>query len=208
MFPFAHLGIALGSALVLHKGAALAMVDVPWEKRRVEDADSLRGRTARRSQTSSAVTWIDYRLILLGSILPDIIDKPLGIWLLGDGRALAHSLLFSALLVALGLLLYARRRSTGLLSLSFGSIVHLLLDKIWLDPGIFLWPIFGWSFERGDASSWLERWLETLTTEPSVYVPEVIGALLLGALFFYLVRRGTLHSFVRTGTADRGMKRR
>lgn len=199
MFLFAHLGITLGAALVLHKGVALAMVDVPREKGSVEDAGSLRERTARRSQTSSSVTWIDYRLILLGSILPDIIDKPLGFWLLGDGRALAHSLLFSALLVVLGLLLYARRRSTALLCLSFGSIVHLLLDKMWLDSSTFLWPIYGWSFERGDSSGWLESWLDTLTTEPSVYAPEIIGALLLAALFFYLIRRGKLLSFVRPG---------
>ncbi|HCJ79622.1 MAG TPA: metal-dependent hydrolase, partial [Desulfotomaculum sp.] len=58
---------------------------------------------------------LDYRLAFLGSILPDIIDKPLGLILLrynlGDGRAFAHTLIFPILLFIIGL--YITRRKEG-----------------------------------------------------------------------------------------------
>ena len=52
---------------------------------------------------------IDYRLVAAGAILPDLIDKPLGIYLLrrqlGSGRIYGHTLLFGLVLVAGGSLL-------------------------------------------------------------------------------------------------------
>ena len=103
---------------------------------------------------SSSAVWIDYRLILLGSMLPDIIDKPLGIWLLDTGRSIGHTLVFGSVLVAAGFTLYAWRCSTGLLGLSFASVIHLVLDQMWLAPRTLLWPAYGWSFERGDVEEW------------------------------------------------------
>lgn len=50
---------------------------------------------------------IDYRLVLLGSLLPDIIDKPLGRLILkdmlGNRRIYAHTLVFLLLLVGTGI---------------------------------------------------------------------------------------------------------
>jgi len=203
MFPLAHLGITFGGTLVLHKAATLAVARVPQEKPGVDDAGSLPGATAKRFQTRSLATWIDYRLILLGSMLPDIIDKPLGIWLHISGRALAHTLVFAVVLVAVGFTLFAWRRSTGLLCLSFASGIHLVLDEMWLTPSTLLWPAYGWSFAPGDSSEWWIRWLNSLVANPDAYVPEITGGLLLGAFFFYLlIRRGRLYKFVRTGALD------
>ena len=57
---------------------------------------------------------VDIRLLAIGSLLPDIIDKPVGqVFFRGtfsDGRIFSHTLLFLAL-VSLGG--YARRRRTA-----------------------------------------------------------------------------------------------
>ena len=49
---------------------------------------------------------IDYRAVLVGSILPDIIDKPIGAYLFRstfhNSRIFAHTLLFSVLLMLMG----------------------------------------------------------------------------------------------------------
>ena len=75
MLLFGHLGITL---------AATQTFAVLWQgKKRFSES-------------------IDYRLVLLGSMLPDIIDKPLGGFIfkdaLGSGRIYAHTLIFLLLL--------------------------------------------------------------------------------------------------------------
>ena len=158
------------------------------------------------SGADSLASRLDYRLILLGSMLPDLIDKPLGIWLLRDtlsnGRIFAHTLLFAVLLLAVGVYVYISRRKLNLLCLSFGNMAHLGLDEMWLDRRTLFWPLYGWSFERGDVSHWLERIIVALRTEPGVYIPEIAGALLLGIFLVSLIRQGKLHRFFKTGEAD------
>ncbi|WP_196769050.1 metal-dependent hydrolase [Neomoorella thermoacetica] len=60
---------------------------------------------------------IDYRLVLIGSMLPDIIDKPLGGVIfketLGNGRIYAHTLVFLLFAWAAGLLWWRRYRRPG-----------------------------------------------------------------------------------------------
>jgi len=141
----------------------------------------------------------------LGSLLPDIIDKPLGLVLLGNffgsGRIFGHSLLFSLLILAMGCYGYARYRGMGAWWLAFGSLAHLVLDKMWHSPRVLLWPVYGWIFPRGDPSHWLERMLEAVFTQPDVGIPEIMGGLILARFFLYLARRKELGRFLRTGTA-------
>jgi hypothetical protein len=49
---------------------------------------------------------MDYRLIIIGSLLPDIIDKPVGMILLplNNGRVFGHTLLFILILLLIGLI--------------------------------------------------------------------------------------------------------
>ena len=151
MFPLAHLGITFGGTFVLQKAAALTVHRGPKEKSGEEDGGSRSRLIGKSSQVSSPAFWVDYRLILLGSMLPDIIDKPLGVWLHLSGRAIAHTMVFSVVLVAAALTLFAWRRSVGLLCLAFASVIHLVLDQMWLTPRTLFWPAYGWSFERGAA---------------------------------------------------------
>lgn len=77
------------------------------------------------------------KLILIASMLPDILYKPLGILGLGGGRFLFHSLIFV-------LSLYPIRE------LFFGCSIHLILDRMWEQPEVLFFPFMG--FAPGELS--------------------------------------------------------
>ena len=86
--------------------------------------------------------WIDLAFLALGSMLPDIIDKPLGLLAFGTpaaGRTISHTLLF--LLVLMGLAVYLK--DVRLASVSAGVMAHLTLDFMWQSPAILFWPLLG-----------------------------------------------------------------
>jgi membrane-bound metal-dependent hydrolase YbcI (DUF457 family) len=206
MLFFAHTGITVGLTW-------LAQRSTPWVRSRVAEP-ALIGRKVELPSDHAYVDppvrkelrALDYRLLLVGSMLPDIIDKPLGIWLLreslSNGRIFGHTLLFAGLLAAVGLYLYVTRRRLGILCLALGTLAHLILDEMWLTPITLLWPLYGLSFERAIVEDWLPRILNSLVTEPTVYLPEIIGALLLAVFFWDLIRHGRLTGFLRNGRAD------
>jgi hypothetical protein len=117
----------------------------------------------------------DLAFIALGSMLPDIIDKPLGTIIYGTpsmGRIYAHTLLFLFLLAAIA----SNRRSTRLTSLSGGVTIHLLLDLMWRSPVILLWPLLG-AFPLApqiDSFSYLQMLLMGLKN-PVIMMPECLG---------------------------------
>lgn len=87
---------------------------------------------------------LDYRLVMLGSVLP------VGEVVFGGPRLL-HTLVGPVAL--LGLLMLAtqrrrlvRRRWIGLL---IGMLMHLALDGIWMRADVFWWPFFGTDFGTG-----------------------------------------------------------
>lgn len=87
----------------------------------------------------------DYRLLIVGSILPAVADAFAG------GARLLHSLTFSvALLVVLMLATPGRKpiRRT-LLGLPIGTLLHLVFTGAWMNTTVFWWPFGGLSF--GDA---------------------------------------------------------
>ena len=113
--------------------------------------------------------------VLLGSILPDIIDKPLGELIFGTpamGRTVCHTLLFLMLLSAAAY--YSR--DSRLSSLAGGVAAHFLLDTIWSSPRTFLWPLLG-AFPRAPDLSALD-YLQALImglNDPMVGLPEMLG---------------------------------
>lgn len=123
---------------------------------------------------------LDYRLVLIGSMLPDLIDKPLGgvILPLGNGRIYSHTLLFLLVMLGLGLIIWFWIGKTWGLVLAGGTALHHILDLMWQDPQTFLWPLFGWGFPMGDSGVWLSMWLTNLL-KPQVLIPELIGLLIL-----------------------------
>jgi hypothetical protein len=83
--------------------------------------------------------------------------------------------------------------------LALGTLAHLILDEMWLTPSTLLWPLYGLSFDKVAIESWLPGILNSLLTEPTVYVPEIIGAVLLAVFFWDLIRHHRLIGFVRCG---------
>ncbi len=87
MFLFGHVGLTWGGALLLVRAS-----------RRLARSAPVAEAAAQRPPDAG----IDYRFVILGSILPDLIDKPLGLFILrkqiSNGRTFAHSLLFASLI--------------------------------------------------------------------------------------------------------------
>ena len=123
-------------------------------------------------------------------MLPDIIDKPLGLIAFGSpnmGRTFAHTLLFLLLLAALSFY----TRDIRLISLSWGVLIHLVLDYMWNSPVTLLWPLLGIFPEaaRLDTLSYLEVIFSGLR-DPGILIPELLGLSYL--IYFAYMRRGQI----------------
>jgi membrane-bound metal-dependent hydrolase YbcI (DUF457 family) len=177
MLLLGHAGIALGVVRAL---------DSPLGARVLKPSARLYGR-------------IDYRLVLVGSLLPDIIDKPTT-----SSRAFAHTLLFTLIIALIGLYMYKRWGRSGMLILSFGSLLHLLLDEMWASPTTLFWPIYGWhlwGFAPGDLMELILRIIRGLSTNPQahVLVGEIVGAIVIAGFILELFWRKKTSAFIKTG---------
>lgn len=135
-------------------------------------------------------TNMDYRLVMLGAVLPDAVDVLFG------GARLLHSLSFSVVLLVVVMLATRGRRPLRrrLLAVPIGTFVHLLLDGMWARTAVFWWPFFGTSFE-GTALPSVDRGVAL------VVVQEVIGVVVLWWLIgrWELYEPGPRREFLRTG---------
>lgn len=134
---------------------------------------------------------MDLRLLLLGAVLPDMIDMPIGLIVFSaveSVRLVGHSLLFAAATMALVMLATRRGRPRKKwMPLAIGVLVHLFLDAMWADPETLWWPIFGWEFSTtgfSDAAAYVSAALSS----PVMWVGEAFG---LGYLIA-MARRGGL----------------
>lgn len=197
---FAHIGITLGTAWVAQQAATRIRSGVLRLKPGYVAANTSGDSTTDMgSSQRSTTSWLDYRFLLLGSLLPDIIDKPLGL-IYGGGRDLCHSLFFTILILAVGVFLYRLRKSPWLLCIALGCIVHVLLDSMWLYKSSFFWPLFGWGFQHPDLSigTWIDQTVISPISKPSGYIPEAIGFITLGLFYFGLVRNGKISRFIKS----------
>lgn len=121
---------------------------------------------------------MNYVPIFVGSLLPDVIDKPVGMVLLplNNGRVFGHTLLFILVLLLIGL---KYRKS---MFLSFASLFHLIEDEMWNEPATLFWPLLG-DFparEHVNLYEYVERILSEYTPSFShVFISEVIGLVII-----------------------------
>jgi len=189
MLVFGHTGITLGATLAI---------------------SSVFSRTRlSASRLNPLIRFLDLRFVLIGSLLPDIIDKPLGHLLfretLSNGRIFSHTLLFSFIISLAGYLLYYRRRQIWLSALATGSLFHLVLDEMWFMPRTLLWPTFGFSFDKLTIDNLVSYWLYDLII-PKIYIPEILGLLVLTWFGLKLLRQKQATNFLRQGRAIPGAK--
>lgn len=148
---------------------------------------------------------VDVRFLLLGAILPDLIDLPIGTVFFADrystGELWAHSLIAPSLYIVIVLIATRRgRERRAWMALGVGWMFHILLDGMWLEREVFLWPFFGWEIPPGEAPFWPLAW-ERALSDPWRWVKEAVG---LGYLVWLWVRLGLSnrdrrHALVATG---------
>lgn len=163
------------------------------------------GVTAALIFVTLGVRRIDYRVVLLGAILPDLIDKPIGrIWFEEEfqtGRLFGHTLLFVTLLL-LGIQLVLRGETARRwFILPIAALIHLALDGMWSDPINLFWPLFSTSFPPDpSAGYWMDALLRTVT-DPRVAAMELVGLALLAFMgkAFGLQDRELRREFLRRG---------
>lgn len=149
---------------------------------------------------------IDYRVVLLGAVLPDLIDKPIGRIFFEDtfenSRLFGHTLfVWVAVLLLIQLTLRGATARRWFI-LPIAAMIHLVLDGMWNDPVTLFWPLFGTEFPKHPAGNY---WLDVLLRpfeHPWIAAQELLGLVLLLYLgiAYGLHKRDELRSFLRTGT--------
>ncbi|MFC1977939.1 metal-dependent hydrolase [Chloroflexota bacterium] len=211
MLLLGHPGITLGIAVLLNGVFSKHPSSSTETNGEIHHSDQTSEITSDHpGSTTGKLSWItllartiDIRILLIGSLLSDITDKPLGRFFfreaLGNGRTISHTLLFLILLTTAGFYRYKKRGGLNLFALSFGTFTHLVFDQMWRTPQTLFWPVYGFSFPRSDLTAWIPNMLKALLTNPQVYVPEVLGAIILGWFTMVLVRKRAFFRFLIGG---------
>lgn len=207
MLILGHAGITLGMAALLS-----GVLDKAYSRQPEKNPGLPIEKVATRPPQSRTrpVTWFtflarraDIRLLLLGSLLPDVIDKPIGQLLFretfSNGRIFSHTLLFFILVTITGTYLFHARGKTWLLAIAVGTFTHLVFDQVWNIPKTLFWPLYGFAFEKVDLTGWTGGIFYALLHNPEVYVPELMGGGILFLFAWTLVRRRGVKMFIRKG---------
>jgi hypothetical protein len=85
----------------------------------------------------------DYRLLMVGSVLPAAVDAFFG------GARVLHSVTFSIVLLAVLMLATPGRKPIRrtLLALPVGTLLHLVFTGAWTNTTVFWWPVAGFGFD-------------------------------------------------------------
>jgi inner membrane protein len=203
MFIFAHVGFTLGAAALV-SGALTkwGRPDIP-DHNSSDSPSTLEKRSlSDRSGLKSLSRFLDIRLLIIGSLMPDIIDKPLAFFGFGGGRSITHTLLVFLIVSSIALYFYLKQKRTWLLAIAIGMVTHLVLDLIWEAPRVLFWPLFGWAFPAPAHSLGLSQiaiWWNTLLTDPGSDITEAIGLLIILVLTWIILNQKNLKSFLLKG---------
>lgn len=135
----------------------------------------------------------DYRMVMVGALLPDLVDAPFG------GARVAHTLVGAVAVLAVVMLATRGRRHVrrSLLAVPIGMFAHLVADGMWARTETFWWPFFGWSLT--DRLPFLDHGLPVLLLEELAGVAIVVWCWRRFRLGDPAVRR----QFFRTGHLPR-----
>jgi membrane-bound metal-dependent hydrolase YbcI (DUF457 family) len=137
---------------------------------------------------------IDMKMVALGAMLPDLIDKPLGEIILAgsvaNGRIIGHTLLLFFVIAIAGAYIWRKRQNLSLIIVSAAAFLHLLEDRMWETPQTFFWPLLGWEFPdrysgTGGIGYFMEMFLRSYTpSSGSVFIAEVAGMAILAVMIY------------------------
>lgn len=138
---------------------------------------------------------VDHRMVVLGALLPDLVDAPFG------GARVLHTLAASVVLLGVAMLATRGRRTLRrrLIFLPVGTFLHLVFDGMWAHTHTFWWPAFGWSLP--DRLPALDHGAAVLVAQ------EIAGAVALGWCWsrFGLGDPDVRARFLRTGRLPRDL---
>lgn len=146
---------------------------------------------------------VDYRVVAVASLLPDLIDKPIGRLIFKarfeSGRVYAHTLLFHALLFCVLFFMRGRAKRTYVL-VPLSSLLHIAEDGVWSKPAVFWWPLLGSEFPRQPVPGGMFAFLSPVSN-PGVFWQEPVGLAVLLWLFAShgMLSRSGLKTFLKTG---------
>ncbi len=146
------------------------------------------GVAALAQQNNPRLAHLDYRLLAVCALLPDLIDKPLAILVFTDtptSQLIAHSLLFNLALLIPALLFWQRALPYVL---AFNA--HLPADRMWHHNQTFWWPMFGWQTfweykPMNTPEEMFNVYLDIIIRYPQVWVVELLA---LGIFVWFGVR--------------------
>ncbi len=160
------------------------------------------GMTRLLQQRFPQFADVDYRKVAFAAMLPDLIDKPLAVFVFPDlkaGLLIAHA----PLLHLLALWVTRRRGTTFAYALALLS--HIVGDRIWFFGDTFWFPLRGFRFHQwrdiGNPKAFTQAYRDLFMRRPGLLLYEV-AALAVLAWFLRsagLTNRRALDAFLRTG---------
>jgi membrane-bound metal-dependent hydrolase YbcI (DUF457 family) len=129
----------------------------------------------------------------LGSVIPDIIDKPLGHIIfsssLDNGKIFFHSFVIVLLFFITGLIVWKYYRSFSFLVVGFGMLLHQLVDTMWTQPVDWLYPLLG-PFKTDSSPDYFQEAVRAELSSVTEWI--FFAAIMVVALVLY--RNHTLHN--------------
>ena len=161
MYLFGHIGITVGIVYLI-------ATFISSRKKRVDP------------DTTFA---LDFRIVIIAAILPDIIDKIVGMIIfkeeISNGRIFTHSALvigaISICLIIVDRMKFGPRLHTLYYILPLW--MHLLLDRMWEENQTLFWPLFGTHFPKIDIE--FSDYFSNLLSDPYIFTGEVLGLLII-----------------------------
>ncbi|MFX1267249.1 MAG: metal-dependent hydrolase [Promethearchaeota archaeon] len=123
--------------------------------------------------------------LIIGSLIPDLIDKALMFLSISSGRSYSHTILFS---VVSSLFVFLITKRSKIISISYfvGTLFHLLLDL----PDIpILFPFIPYDFIYIEDP--FGFWLYKLIYDPFTYITEIAGL----SILIFIIINNKLFSF-------------
>lgn len=147
---------------------------------------------------------MDYRLVFIGSMLPDLIDKPIIFFISNDsihsGRIFAHTLLFGIFLTILGLIIRKKSTKPWAFVVAGSCMIHLVLDSMWHYLNVLFWPAFGLSgILKQDFKNVSLNSIRDVLMEPYLGIPEICGLLIVIIFMVRLAFDKQIGNFIKTG---------
>jgi len=150
------------------------------------------GVSRTQTETGSPSEKIDYRVVALGALIPDLFDKALSSCpLRGVSRRndhlLGHTLLFNLHTLLWGLVI-ARKGDSRLVIAALAALTHILIDPVIRVPRTLFWPLLGREFPR--FGGW---------GRPLNVASQALSALVFFLVGYKLWKEGRLCRFLGTG---------